>query len=33
MNAAGAQIEHIDMKEAISVLKTLIDEAEKKGGA
>lgn len=33
MNAAGAQIDHTDMKEAISVLKKLIDEAEKKGGA
>lgn len=33
MNAAGAQMDHTDMKEAISVLKKLIDEAEKKGGA
>jgi len=33
MNAAGAQIDHTDMKEAIRVLKKLIDEAEKKGGA
>ena len=33
MNAAGAQVDHTDMKEAISVLKRLIDEVEKKGGA
>ena len=33
MNAAGAQIDHTDIKEAVRVLKGLIDEAEKKGGA
>ena len=33
MNAAGAQIDHTDIKEAVKVLKGLIDEAEKKGGA
>ena len=33
MNAAGAQFDHTDMKEAISVLKKLIDEVERKGGA
>lgn len=32
MNAAGAQVDHTDIKEAIRVLKSLIDEAEKKGG-
>ena len=32
MNAAGAQIDHTDIKEAVRVLKDLIDEAAKKGG-
>ena len=32
MNAAGAQIDHTDIKEAVKVLKGLIDEAAKKGG-
>ena len=32
MNAAGAQIDHTDVKEAVKVLKELIDEAAKKGG-
>ena len=32
MNAAGAQIDHTDIKEAVRVLKELIDEAAKKGG-
>lgn len=32
MNAAGAQIEHTDVKEAVKELKRLIDENGKKGG-
>ncbi len=32
MNAAGAQMDHTDIKEAVKVLKNLIDEIGKKGG-
>lgn len=32
MNAAGAQIDHTDVKEAVKQLKELIDELGKKGG-
>ena len=32
MNAAGAQIDHTDVKEAVKELKCLIDELGKKGG-